>query len=35
MAGVIKPTSYWSAAEIQVGISAILACFEMAIFGFM
>ena len=35
MAGVIKPTKYWSAHEIQVGISAILSCFEMAIFGFM
>ena len=35
MAGVIKPTTYWSAHEIQVGISAILSCFEMAIFGFL
>lgn len=35
MAGVIKPTTYWSAHEIQVGISAILSCFEMTIFGFL
>lgn len=35
MAGVIKATKYWSSHEIQVGISAILSCFEMAIFGFL
>lgn len=33
--GVIKGNRYWSAHEIQVGISAVLSCFVMMIFGFL
>lgn len=33
--GVIKGNQYWSAHEIQVGISAVLSCFVMMIFGFL
>lgn len=33
--GVIKGNVYWSAHEIQVGISAVLSCFVMMIFGFL
>lgn len=33
--GVIKDQQYWSAADIVVGISAILECSEMMVFGFL
>lgn len=32
-AGVIKDSTYFSATSITVGISALLACFEMVLFG--
>lgn len=33
--GAIKPSEYMSAADIQVGINALLETFEMVIFGFL
>lgn len=33
--GVIKGNKSWSAHEIQVGISALISCFVMMIFGFL
>ncbi len=32
---VIKPSQYWSAEHIQVGINALLCTFEMVLFGFL
>ena len=32
---MIKPTDYWTATEIQVGINALLETFEMCLFAFM
>ncbi|ORY89355.1 organic solute transporter Ostalpha-domain-containing protein [Leucosporidium creatinivorum] len=33
--GVIKDKEYWTAGSIVIGISALLSCFEMMLFGFL
>ncbi|KAI9227244.1 MAG: organic solute transporter Ostalpha-domain-containing protein [Piptocephalis tieghemiana] len=32
---VIKPTTYWTTANISTGLQAILVCFEMIVFAFL
>ncbi|PWN48143.1 DUF300-domain-containing protein, partial [Violaceomyces palustris] len=33
--GAIKESEYWTATEIQVGLNALLTCFEMMLFSFL